>query len=80
MSALFWSLFGDVGPGAFETKPAYESIEFGGQILFGIYNVIAVVVILNMLIAVLNDAYIRSTVSSRTLCHAISLDQLLKGP
>ena len=65
MYITFWSLFGAVDNEEFKTGPGYGPIEYGGLTLIAIYNVVAVLVALNMLIAILNDAYIKIMVRCR---------------
>ena len=56
MEAIFWSLFGQIDRESFEIEEEeYEAIWKTGMILFGTFNVVAVLVALNMLIAMLNN-------------------------
>ena len=63
-SGTFWALFGQIDLGHFHiTEKGFESITYAGIIIFGVFNVAAVLVALNMLIAILNDSYTRISVS-----------------
>jgi len=63
VSAVFWSLFGQVDPGSFQSDDTeYDVIWKTALILFGAFNIVAVLVALNMLIAILNDSYVQITV------------------
>ena len=64
MYILFWSIFGVVETERFYTEVGYEAIAFAGLTLYAIYQAIAGLVVLNMLIAILNDAYVKTTVST----------------
>ncbi|KAK2565984.1 Short transient receptor potential channel 5 [Acropora cervicornis] len=56
----FWALFGQIDLGFFHVKEkGFESITNAGIIIFGVFNVAAVLVALNMLIAILNESYTR---------------------
>ena len=60
----FWALFGQIDLGFFHVKEeGFESITNAGIIIFGVFNVAAVLVALNMLIAILNESYTRISVS-----------------
>ena len=64
MGAIFWSLFGQIDRENFKIEgEEYEAIWKAGTILFGAFNVVAVLVALNMLIAMLNESYTRIAVS-----------------
>ena len=69
VSAIFWSLFGQIDPGSFELvdESEYDVIWKTGLILFGTFNIVAVLVALNMLIAILNDSYVQITVSNELI-------------
>ena len=58
----FWALFGEIQRKEFKTDPPYEVIKNTGLFFFGVFNVIAVLVALNMLIAMLNTSYSNITV------------------
>ena len=55
---VFWSLFGQVELKEFETEDNYNVIKTTALVVFGIFNVLAVLVALNMLIAMLNESYV----------------------
>ena len=63
VTTIFWSLFGQVDPVSFQLDESeYDVIWKTGLILFGAFNIVAVLVALNMLIAILNDSYVQITV------------------
>lgn len=63
--ATFWSLFGQMHRDNFKIdEKEYEAIWQTGVTLFGAFNIVAVLVGLNMLIAMLNDSYTRIMVST----------------
>ena len=65
---IFWSLFGQIDPGSFQLEEGdYDVIWKTGLILFGAFNIVAVLVALNMLIAILNDSYVQITVSTKLI-------------
>ncbi|XP_035682590.1 short transient receptor potential channel 4-like [Branchiostoma floridae] len=61
LQALFWSLFGLVNLYVTKVENAqgykHAFTEFVGTWMFGAYNVIALIVLLNMLIAMMNNSY-----------------------
>ena len=62
---IFWSLFGQIDPSSFKiAEDEYGVIWKTGMVLFGAFNIVAVLVALNMLIAILNDSYVQITVSA----------------
>ena len=63
MYASFWALFGQIDLEFFETTPPYDVIHDTDLTLFGVYNVVTVLVALNILIAILNKKYDDITVS-----------------
>lgn len=64
VEAIFWSLFGQIDRENFKIEEKeYEVIWKTGMIFFGTFNVVAVLVALNMLIAMLNESYNRIAVS-----------------
>ena len=63
MAAMFWSLFGDLSRQNFKIKEeSYDELSITGLVLFAAYKVVAVLVALNMLIAILNESYTRISV------------------
>ena len=63
-SGTFWALFSKIDLDHFYTEEkGFESITYAGIIIFGVFNVTAVLVALNMLIAILNESYTRISVS-----------------
>lgn len=58
MGAIFWLLFGQINRENFKIEgEECEAIWQTGMILFGAFNVVAVLVALTMLIAMLNESY-----------------------
>ncbi|XP_029302483.1 LOW QUALITY PROTEIN: short transient receptor potential channel 4b [Cottoperca gobio] len=57
LQSLFWSIFGLISLYVTNVKPKHEFTEFVGSTMFGTYNVISLVVLLNMLIAMMNNSY-----------------------
>ncbi|TNN75067.1 Short transient receptor potential channel 4 [Liparis tanakae] len=57
MQTLFWSVFGLIPLHVTNVEPHHEFTEFVGSTMFGTYNVISLVVLLNMLIAMMNNSY-----------------------
>ncbi|XP_044173394.1 short transient receptor potential channel 4-like isoform X2 [Acropora millepora] len=65
-SGTFWALFGQIDLDHLHAKEkGFEPITYAAVIIFGVFNVAAVLVALNMLIAILNDAYTK--ISKRRL-------------
>ena len=63
METIFWSLFGDINHDSFKIdEEPYILISETGVLLFAVFNITAVVVALNMLIAMLNESFTRITV------------------
>uniref|UniRef100_A0A8C5IEL5 Transient receptor potential cation channel subfamily C member 5 n=1 Tax=Junco hyemalis TaxID=40217 RepID=A0A8C5IEL5_JUNHY len=56
-TSLFWSVFGLLNLYVTNVKARHEFTEFVGATMFGTYNVISLVVLLNMLIAMMNNSY-----------------------
>lgn len=57
LQSLFWSIFGLINLYVTNVQPKHEFTEFVGATMFGTYNVISLVVLLNMLIAMMNNSY-----------------------
>ncbi|XP_026168571.1 short transient receptor potential channel 4b [Mastacembelus armatus] len=57
LQSLFWSIFGLISLHVTNVKPKHEFTEFVGTTMFGTYNIISLVVLLNMLIAMMNNSY-----------------------
>lgn len=57
LQSLFWSVFGLLNLYVTNVKARHEFTEFIGATMFGTYNVISLVVLLNMLIAMMNNSY-----------------------
>ncbi|KAG9491964.1 hypothetical protein GDO78_000462 [Eleutherodactylus coqui] len=57
LQSLFWSIFGLINLYVTKVEPDHTFTEFVGATMFGTYNVISLVVLLNMLIAMMNNSY-----------------------
>ncbi|KAI1893610.1 hypothetical protein AGOR_G00125490 [Albula goreensis] len=57
LQSLFWSIFGLISLYVTNVSPKHEFTEFVGATMFGTYNIISLVVLLNMLIAMMNNSY-----------------------
>ncbi|KAI7793328.1 short transient receptor potential channel 4a [Triplophysa rosa] len=57
LQSLFWSIFGLVSLYVTNVGPDHQFTEFVGATMFGTYNIISLVVLLNMLIAMMNNSY-----------------------
>ncbi|XP_054656720.1 short transient receptor potential channel 5a [Dunckerocampus dactyliophorus] len=57
LQSLFWSIFGLLNLYVTNVKARHEFTELVGATMFGTYNVISLVVLLNMLIAMMNNSY-----------------------
>ncbi|XP_062870199.1 short transient receptor potential channel 4a [Trichomycterus rosablanca] len=57
LQSLFWSIFGLISLYVTNVQPKHEFTEFVGATMFGTYNIISLVVLLNMLIAMMNNSY-----------------------
>ncbi|XP_073718830.1 short transient receptor potential channel 4b isoform X2 [Misgurnus anguillicaudatus] len=57
LQSLFWSIFGLISLYVTNVKADHKFTEFVGATMFGTYNVISLVVLLNMLIAMMNNSY-----------------------
>uniref|UniRef100_UPI0037E8D614 short transient receptor potential channel 4b n=1 Tax=Semicossyphus pulcher TaxID=241346 RepID=UPI0037E8D614 len=57
LQSLFWSVFGLISLYVTNVEPDHKFTEFVGSTMFGTYNVISLVVLLNMLIAMMNNSY-----------------------
>lgn len=70
IGTIFWTLFGLIDENSFKIDvDGYGAVWRTGMTLFGAFNIIVVLVALNMLIAILNESYTRITVSqTNTLC------------
>ena len=63
-NVIFWSLFGEIDFEDFRIEESgYGAIWRTGMTLFALFNIVAVLVALNMLIAILNESYTRISVS-----------------
>ncbi|XP_026102444.1 short transient receptor potential channel 4-like [Carassius auratus] len=57
LQSLFWSIFGLVALYVTNVDADHKFTEFVGATMFGTYNIISLVVLLNMLIAMMNNSY-----------------------
>ncbi|KAM4047098.1 short transient receptor potential channel 4 [Anomaloglossus baeobatrachus] len=57
VQSLFWSAFGLINLYVTKLQPNHTFTEIVGATMFGTYNVISLVVLLNMLIAMMNNSY-----------------------
>ncbi|XP_056417932.1 short transient receptor potential channel 4 isoform X4 [Hyla sarda] len=57
LQSLFWSIFGLINLYVTKVQANHTFTEFVGATMFGTYNVISLVVLLNMLIAMMNNSY-----------------------
>lgn len=62
-SVAFWALFGLIELSEFEMEKHYVIVKDIAMVLFGVFNVLAVLVTLNMLIAILNESFSQESVS-----------------
>ena len=53
------------------TEAGYETIWWTGLTLFGVFNIVAVLVAVNMLIAILNESYTRISVSKKPFSRSL---------
>ncbi|KAL0994881.1 hypothetical protein UPYG_G00128700 [Umbra pygmaea] len=57
LQSLFWSIFGLISLYVTNVNADHQFTEFVGATMFGTYNIISLVVLLNMLIAMMNNSY-----------------------
>ncbi|XP_034034175.1 short transient receptor potential channel 4-like [Thalassophryne amazonica] len=57
LQSLFWSIFGLISLYVTNVDADHQFTEFVGATMFGSYNIISLVVLLNMLIAMMNNSY-----------------------
>uniref|UniRef100_A0A8C4WZV8 Transient receptor ion channel domain-containing protein n=1 Tax=Eptatretus burgeri TaxID=7764 RepID=A0A8C4WZV8_EPTBU len=57
LQSLFWAIFGLISLHVTNVRARHEFTEFVGATMFGTYNIISLVVLLNMLIAMMNNSY-----------------------
>ncbi|XP_046891519.1 short transient receptor potential channel 4b [Hypomesus transpacificus] len=57
LQSLFWSIFGLISIYVTNVKAGHKFTDFVGATMFGTYGVISMVVLLNMLIAMMNNSY-----------------------
>ncbi|KAJ1366541.1 anthranilate synthase component I [Parelaphostrongylus tenuis] len=54
---LFWAMFGQIDLSHFSLKQAHYLTEWTGRTIFGSYSCFAIIVLLNMLIAMMSNSY-----------------------
>ena len=64
IAVAFWALFGLIELDEFDTEEHYSIMSSIAKIFFALFNVVAVLVTLNMLIAILNESFIQQAVSN----------------
>lgn len=64
---LFWTMFG-VANQDYVDMPQFVLAEFVGRILYGIFTLVIVIVLLNMLIAMITNSFQKIEVRGGTLC------------
>lgn len=64
LQSLFWSIFGLINLYVTNVDAEHQFTEFVGATMFGTYNIISLVVLLNMLIAMMNNSYQHIAVSA----------------
>lgn len=64
LQSLFWSIFGLISLYVTNVDADHQFTEFVGATMFGTYNIISLVVLLNMLIAMMNNSYQHIAVSA----------------
>lgn len=59
VQSLYWAIYGLVDLDHAELQPLFqhEFTEFVGKLMFGVYSWIALIVLLNMLIAMMSNSY-----------------------
>lgn len=67
LQSLYWAIFGLISLNVTNVEPEHEFTKFVGTTMFGTYNVISLVVLLNMLIAMMNNSYQHIAVSGVAL-------------
>lgn len=81
MSTLFWALFGLPEMNIVDIRGVdHEFTETVGLMLYAAYHVIAIVVLLNVLIAMMSNTYTRIEVIYRAQIPAIFNRGMGKGP
>lgn len=53
---LFWTMFGSADQSAVD-MPEYVVAEFVGRVMYGIFTLVIVIVLLNMLIAMITNSF-----------------------
>ena len=79
METLFKALFGHVEFSAFETDKNSETTMVTGQILFAVYSLASILVVLNLLIAMLNNSYKKVDVSAMLCLHKSVYDKIVNA-
>ena len=76
METLFWALFEF---SAYETDKTSEITMVTGQILFAVYSLASILVVLNLLIAMLNNSYKKVDVSAMLCLHKSVYDKIVNA-
>lgn len=77
LQSLFWSIFGLISLYVTNVDADHQFTEFVGATMFGTYNIISLVVLLNMLIAMMNNSYQHIAVrTDETRCGVSGVDQV----
>ena len=79
METLFWALFRLVEFSAFKTDENSEITMVTGQILFAVYSLASILVVLNLLIAMLNNSYKKVDVSAMLCLHKSVYDKIVNA-
>lgn len=74
VKVAFWSLFGRVQLADFRTSQGFSIITGSSLVFFGLFNVLAVLVAINMLIAMLNESFSHYAVSTKHLFLMLNLN------
>ena len=65
LQTLYFAIFGLIDVKNFELEEDHQFTQFVGKLMFGTYNTIMIVVLLNMLIAMLSNSYQYISVSTQ---------------
>lgn len=57
MQTLYWAMYGLVDLDAIYLREDHTFTQFAGKVMFGVYNYISIIVLVNMLIAMMNTSY-----------------------
>ena len=68
IAVTFWALFSLIKLKEFDTEEHYSIMSSIAKVFFAVFAVMAVLVTLNMLIAILNESFTQHAVSSSIHC------------